>query len=154
MLHLPALPVRNRLLVRLTGGITISILLILILIFQSSFSTYSIVIPTSVTRKSSETISPLSVNTSGPVSLNYASYYGQSINNVFSDVIVDASGNIFATGATINQGFDAVVVKYDANGNFLWETFVGGSDAENFNPDDISIVRASNQATAAHILPS
>lgn len=54
--------------------------------------------------------------TTGPVSLQYASYYGSSINNVLSDVVVDAVENIYATGSTISQGFDGVVVKYNAAG--------------------------------------
>ena len=74
--------------------------------------------------------------TTGPVSLRYATYYGQTINNVFHDIVVDGDKNIYAYGATINQGFDAVLVKFDENGLLLWERFLGGSNAENSNPND------------------
>ena len=73
--------------------------------------------------------------TTGPVSLTYASYFGQSINNSFNDVVTDAAGNIYAFGATINQGFDGVLVKFDPAGQVLWQQYLGGTDAENFNPD-------------------
>ncbi len=77
-----------------------------------------------------------SSSSTGPVSLSYASYYGQSINNLFHDVVLDDAGNIYATGSTINQGYDIVVAKFDPAGALVWEKFIGGSDAENFNPND------------------
>lgn len=43
--------------------------------------------------------------------------------DVASDVIIDASGNVFVTGASFGAGFamiDYVTIKFDANGNQLW----------------------------------
>ncbi len=78
----------------------------------------------------------LALNTIGPVSLTYGSYYGASINNSFNDIKLDDHGNIYAFGTTISQGFDAVLAKFDQNGNLIWEQILGGSDEENRHPDN------------------
>ncbi|MFK8105451.1 MAG: SBBP repeat-containing protein, partial [Saprospiraceae bacterium] len=95
--------------------------------YQPDFS-FSLVSP--------KTRTTTNASSTGPVSLSYASYYGQSINNLFHDVVLDAAGNIYATGSTINQGYDVVVAKFDPAGALIWERFIGGSDSENFNPSD------------------
>ena len=76
------------------------------------------------------------LGTTGPVSFTWGTYYGQSINNVFNDVKIDAAGNIYAFGTTINQGFDGVLAKFDTSGVLLWEKFLGGTDTDNFNSND------------------
>ena len=42
-------------------------------------------------------------------------------------------GNGNWTGITGKGGYDAIIVKYNANGNFLWGKHIGGSAAEIFN---------------------
>ncbi len=75
--------------------------------------------------------------TTGPVSLNWASYYGEAINNVFNDVVVNDIGDIYAFGTSVNQGFDAVLAKFDKDGALIWTRFLGGTDADNNNPNDV-----------------
>ncbi len=57
-----------------------------------------------------------------------------------SDVVVDASGNSYAAGRSAaawgspispyGGGNDALVVKLDANGSLLWNTFLGGAESD------------------------
>lgn len=84
----------------------------------------------------SKITAPTALNTTGPVSFAYGTYYGSSINNNFNDIKVDNTGNIYAFGTTISQGFDAVLAKFDSNGTLLWERLIGGSDADNNHPDN------------------
>ncbi len=79
--------------------------------------------------------------------LIWATYYGGSAADYFKQVAVDVSGNVYAAGTTqsanaiASGGFqntyggieDAVVVKFDANGNRLWASYYGGADYEMAN---------------------
>jgi uncharacterized delta-60 repeat protein len=42
------------------------------------------------------------------------------------DVAVSADGSVYVTGLTSNNGNDAVLLKFDANGTLLWERNWGG----------------------------
>lgn len=68
-------------------------------------------------------------------------YVSPGGNSNWNGVAIDATGNIIVAGAesTAANGFDAVVIKYDATGNQLWkQTF---NDATN-NLDDVAFAVA------------
>ena len=46
------------------------------------------------------------------------------------DVAVSADGSIYVTGITADNGNDAVLLKFDANGTLLWERTWGGAESE------------------------
>jgi hypothetical protein len=45
-------------------------------------------------------------------------------------VALGADGSVFVTGVSANNGNDAVLLKFDANGNLLWERTWGGADSD------------------------
>jgi hypothetical protein len=45
-------------------------------------------------------------------------------------VALGADGSVFVTGVSTNNGNDAVLLKFDANGNLLWERTWGGPDSD------------------------
>jgi len=72
----------------------------------------------------------------------WATYCGGSANDFFQEIEADANGNVVASGYTFSGDFpvtpgaiqtvyhgsiDAVVVKFDGNGNMIWSTYLGGS---------------------------
>ncbi|HAH05923.1 MAG TPA: hypothetical protein DCM05_05225, partial [Elusimicrobia bacterium] len=78
--------------------------------------------------------------------LVYSSYLGGALDDYAYAIAVDASGNIYVTGATVSDPFpgvvvgtsyqghkdgavgsDAFVTKINANGTMAWSTFLGGS---------------------------
>jgi gliding motility-associated-like protein len=77
----------------------------------------------------------------------WASYYGGTSHDNLSDIVLDKSGNIYTTGATYSATgisttgafqsthgggtIDAMLVKFDNNGNRIWGTYFGSS-AEDF----------------------
>ncbi len=46
------------------------------------------------------------------------------------DVAVSADGSVYVTGVTAENGGDAVILKFDANGNLLWERAWGGAASD------------------------
>jgi uncharacterized delta-60 repeat protein len=46
------------------------------------------------------------------------------------DVAVSADGSVYVTGVTANNGNDAVLLKFDANGTLLWERAWGGAASD------------------------
>ncbi len=72
----------------------------------------------------------------------WATYYGGSMQDLFTDVAVDGEGNIYVCGRTYGGGspvlnaaqatfggyVDAVVGKFSSSGTLLWMTYFGGSD--------------------------
>ena len=46
------------------------------------------------------------------------------------DVAVSADGSVYVTGVTANNGNDAVLLKFDANGTLLWERAWGGAESD------------------------
>jgi len=73
--------------------------------------------------------------------LVFSTYLGGSLEEQARDVTVDSQGNVIVTGGTgssdfpttagaidrsFNGNYDVIVVKYDAAGNLLWSTYLGG----------------------------
>src|SRR5919106_749571 len=46
------------------------------------------------------------------------------------DVAVSADGSVYVTGVTADNGGDAVLLKFDANGTLLWERAWGGTASD------------------------
>jgi uncharacterized delta-60 repeat protein len=46
------------------------------------------------------------------------------------DVAVSADGSVYVTGVTADNGNDAVLLKFDSNGNLLWERVWGGAESD------------------------
>jgi uncharacterized delta-60 repeat protein len=46
------------------------------------------------------------------------------------DVAVSTDGSVFVTGVTADNGNDAVLLKFDANGNLVWERAWGGAASD------------------------
>ena len=46
------------------------------------------------------------------------------------DVAVSADGSVYVTGVTAENGGDAVLLKFDANGSLLWERTWGGTASD------------------------
>jgi uncharacterized delta-60 repeat protein len=46
------------------------------------------------------------------------------------DVAVSADGSVYVTGITADNGNDAVLLKFDANGNLVWERAWGGAASD------------------------
>ncbi len=46
------------------------------------------------------------------------------------DVAVSADGSVYVTGITADNGNDAVLLKFDANGALLWERAWGGAESD------------------------
>src|SRR5262245_48579425 len=46
------------------------------------------------------------------------------------DVAVSADGSVYVTGVTADKGNDAVLLKFDANGQLLWERRWGGGGSD------------------------
>ncbi len=46
------------------------------------------------------------------------------------DVAVSADGSVYVTGLTADNGNDAVLLKFDANGTLLWERAWGGPESD------------------------
>lgn len=81
-----------------------------------------------------------------PITRTWGTYSGGSADDSFSDLVLDSNSAIYVCGDTksINNiatsgayqtthggGFyDAVLMKYDLNGNKLWGTYIGDSDME------------------------
>src|SRR5690349_10659143 len=74
----------------------------------------------------------------------WATYYGGSGDDRAYSVATDASGNVYIAAQTSSAGiasggfqntyggaYDALLVKFDINGNRLWATYYGGSGEEN-----------------------
>lgn len=81
--------------------------------------------------------------------LEFSSYFGGTSDDAVNDVVTDAEGNIYVTGATASQGLatagasqgtkqlggllgtDAFVAKFDPTGmNLLYLTYIGGSNED------------------------
>ncbi len=90
--------------------------------------------------------------------LSYASYLGGSAEDVGFGVAVDASGNSYVTGHSDSAnfpgpptvigpagGFDAFVVKINANGTLGYSTFMGGSG------DDLGSAIAVDSTGAVYV---
>ena len=45
-------------------------------------------------------------------------------------VALAADGSVYVTGVSTNNGNDAVLLKFDANGILLWERTWGGADSD------------------------
>lgn len=90
--------------------------------------------------KSYDTGLPLVID---PV-INYASYFGGSVDDFGYGITVDGSGNTYITGSTLGTGFpttggldtsfnggtilgDAFVSKFSSSGALVYSTFLGGS---------------------------
>ena len=76
--------------------------------------------------------------------LLWANNYGGNNIDYFYDLVVDDDNNYYVVGRTFSSnitdlandtGFNAtaVILKYDENGNLLWERFWGGSGSDSFN---------------------
>ncbi|MFH1004504.1 MAG: SBBP repeat-containing protein, partial [Bacteroidota bacterium] len=75
----------------------------------------------------------------------WATYYGGTSEDYVNSVTTDASGNVYMAGTTtstsgiasggfqntLGGGFDAFLVKFNANGNRLWATYYGGTAQDN-----------------------
>ncbi len=85
---------------------------------------------------------------SSSATLAFSTYLGGSDYDAASAVAVDASGNVYVTGTTnsakdfpilnsyqpiLRGSSDAFVAKYDASGNLVWSTYLGGSQDEGGN---------------------
>jgi uncharacterized delta-60 repeat protein len=46
------------------------------------------------------------------------------------DVAVSSDGSVYVTGVTADNGNDAILLKFDANGSLLWERAWGGSASD------------------------
>ena len=46
------------------------------------------------------------------------------------DVAVSADGSVYVTGITAENGNDAVLLKFDANGSLVWERAWGGAESD------------------------
>ena len=80
---------------------------------------------------------------SGQSSRIWGTYYGQGA-EVWSSTTTDAAGNVYLAATSVGTlglasggfqnvpggGRDAILVKFDANGNRLWATYYGGSGEE------------------------
>jgi len=75
----------------------------------------------------------------------WATFYGGAVKDEGYGIATDGSGNVVITGITLSTDFpvttgafqtgyaggsDAFVVKFDAAGNQLWGTYLGGTDTE------------------------
>jgi len=63
----------------------------------------------------------------------WSRFWGGSNFETGYDTLVDNSGNIYAIGSTMSYGagdFDVLLLKYDSNGNLLWNITCGGSGYE------------------------
>lgn len=78
----------------------------------------------------------------------WATYYGNNNNDFASSLAIDPNGNIFLAGGTSSQSgiasggfqntygggsYDAMLIKFDANGNRMWSTYYGGTGWEEAN---------------------
>jgi len=77
----------------------------------------------------------------------WGTYYGGSSDEAGSGCRVDASGNVFLLGSTasssgiasggfqnsISGSIDGYLVKFNANGNRLWATYIGGNNEDYAN---------------------
>ncbi|MBJ7427639.1 MAG: SBBP repeat-containing protein [Bacteroidia bacterium] len=77
---------------------------------------------------------------------NWATYFGQSGDNIGAEIATDDSGNVIITGSTQSGSaiatigahqtvfggitHDAFISKFNSNGTLLWATFYGGSGYE------------------------
>lgn len=75
----------------------------------------------------------------------WQSRYGKSnLDESATDVKVDDTGNVYVTGTAVDTSAsdlsDAVTVKYDANGNKLWnKSFTGHTDSQNSADSGIGV---------------
>lgn len=78
----------------------------------------------------------------------WAARYDGSIHtdDIALGVVPDASGNVFVTGTSANAGgyVDIVSVKYDANGNELWNRTFDGSGNAPSNPTSLAVDASGN----------
>ena len=56
------------------------------------------------------------------------------------DVAVSADGSVYVTGITADNGNDAVLLKFDANGTLLWERAWGGAESD----ESLAVATASD----------
>ena len=91
----------------------------------------------------------------------WSTYLGGGNQGSCTDVTVDVSGNVYITGSTAapgsltggfdttaNGGSDAFVVKFNSNGEYLWGTYLGGSN------DDASFGIALDASGAVYVTGS
>jgi hypothetical protein len=96
----------------------------------------------------------------------WGTYYGGTGVDQFKSVLIDASGNIYASGFTSSStnidsaGFqpslsgssDLVLVKFDSTGNRIWGSYCGGTSAEQGGiaaRDTLGNIYLAGQATAS-----
>jgi hypothetical protein len=56
------------------------------------------------------------------------------------DVAISADGSVYVTGVTADNGNDAVLLKFDANGTLLWERAWGGAASD----ESLAVATASD----------
>jgi len=100
----------------------------------------------------------------------FSTYLGGSGIESIRDVVADAQGNVYVTGATQSGNFpatagvfganfhssgsmlsDAFVTKYDASGHVLWSTFLGGPEYDRayaIEVDELGFVYVAGRAGA------
>lgn len=79
----------------------------------------------------------LSVNSIAQINVQWEARYNHSTGNFIDnavDLALDASGNTYVTGTSYNgTSYDIVTVKYDSDGNELWQTSYGGTGIDEAN---------------------
>lgn len=93
--------------------------------------------------------------------LVWNTYFGGNNSDEYSGVATDKDGNYLAVGRTYspekvqfstNGTSDAVIVKYDKDGNVLWEKIYGGTDHDRFKAisiteDGVSLVAGFSKSS-------
>ena len=84
---------------------------------------------------------PLSPNSDSSGNLIWNTFFGSGSDDEGNNIAVDGNGNVFVTGGSSGtwgsplHAFaggigDAFVAKLDSSGALIWNTFLGGSDAD------------------------